>query len=252
MGYNTFTEVQSSTTESMYNLMAVPFMKVGSDKGFMLSDFNFPNQICNGRANQADQILLWVWKEDEQQMNYETWYKAKKADPWKLIGDTTATFEGMHPQGLEAGTVFWYKSYKKSALDTFTCSGEVLEDAHKTVTVLRDSYNFVSYPYPVAFDITDENQVNWGNQICNGRSNQADQLLIWAKQEDGSYNYETWYKAKKEESWKLIGDSQATFASKHPNGLPAGSGFWFKAYKKAGVTTNDITFYSPINSDKND
>lgn len=244
MGYNTCDAIQASTAKSLYNMMSIPFEKVDG-KGVSLNDLQFSDATA-GRATSADQIKLWVVQENGS-YDYETWYYQSAKNGWLLSGGkTTDTFDSKYPNGLPAGTTFWYKSAQRAVAGTLTTSGAVAADESVTVTIKRDSYNFVGYPYPVALNLNDANMVNWGDAV-SGRATSADQIKLWLPKDDGSYDYETWYYQSAKNGWLLSGGKATdTFQSVHPEGVKVGTGFWYKAAAKSGSETFDVTFISPL------
>ena len=227
----------------MNNLLGVPFEKVDG-KGIMLSDLSFSNPKGGLGATSADQIKLWVVQEDGG-YDYDTWY-LNTSGVWKRSGDSKAVFENEYPNGLPAGTALWYKAKKRSdGAGTVTTSGGVVNDEWVDYTLIRNEYNFISFPYPVAFDPTDSNMVDWGDYKGGLGATSADQIKLWVLQEDGSYDYEVWY-INTSGVWKKSGDSKATWAGTHPNGVTVGTGFWYKAYTKAGSDSFTVRFKSPL------
>ena len=241
MGYNTCTETQASTANNLYSMMALPFEKVDG-KGLSLNDLQFSNGK-SGRSTAADHIKLWVMMPSGS-FDYEDWYNAGGTTGWKATSGG-ASFDEAYSDGLPAGTVFWYIATKRADAGNVTVSGAVVSDESVTKTITRGQYNFVSYPYPVALKLNDKTQVDWGN-AASGRSTAADHIKLWVYNEStGAYDYEDWYNAGAT-GWKATSGG-ATFESKHPNGVVVGTGFWYSAYNKAGLSeTFDITFKSPL------
>ena len=248
MGYNTTDEMQASSAKQLYSLMAFPFEAVG-EKPASLNDLNFSNPSIDDRANRADQIKLWVPMKNgkfdptgEGAYNYETFYHSE--DGWRAVsGDTP--FDEAHPEGITAGSTFWYYSQKKVSAGTLTTSGAVCSDVMVKRTVRREEYNFVSFPYPVNLKLDDVNLVDWGDASVDDRANRADQIKLWVKSEGATeYNYVTFYYS--EDGWRAV-SGDTPFAEAYPNGITVGRGFWYKPYYKSGMSAEfDITFKSPI------
>ena len=240
VGYNTCSEMQTSATEQKLNMMAIPFSAVDG-KGISLNDLVFSNPKASSRATQADQILLWVYSDKSQKYEYEYWYR--KSTGWFAVSGG-ADFDVAYPNGLPAGTTFWYNAYKKTGAETLTTSGAVCEDQQVVRNVLRDSLNFVSFPYPVALKLNDKTQADWGTAVASSRATQADQIMLWVyNAQTDKYEYEYYY--LKSSGWTAVSGGNA-FEINHPNGVTVGTGFWYKAYKKSGSTDFDITFKSPL------
>ena len=216
----------------LFNLISIPFEKVDG-KGLSLNDLVFSEGKA-GKKSAADQIYLWVTND------YEKYYHA--SDGWKTMGTDATPFDKNYPNGVPAGTALWYKPAKRAAAGTATCSGAINPDAHTTITINRGKMNFVAMPYPVNLKLDDSNQIDWGG-AGKGKKSAADQVYIWVDND-----YEKYYLSS--DGWKSMDVDGAMFAAKHPDGIAVGEGFWLVTKTKTGSETYDITFYSPVNSDK--
>ena len=239
--------MQASSADRMFNMMSIPFEGVDG-KGISLNAIQFSNLTPNARAANADQISLWALRPDGT-YNYESWYAktVSGVTGWYALNGGAA-FDTVYPNGLPAGTTFWYKPVKKSTgAGAMTASGAVVGDETVTKTIKRDSFNFVGSPYPVALNLNDLNMVDWGEAVANARAANADQIQLWIKQQDGSFNYESWYikSVSGIKGWYAL-NGGAKFEDVHPKGVIVGTGFWYKAKAKSGSESFDITFKSPL------
>ena len=242
VGYNTCSEMQASASENMFNLMAIPFENTNG-KGVSLNDLKFSNPTANARFANADQIQLWVKNESTGVYGYEIWFL--KSTGWFAVSGG-ASFDETYKDGLPAGTAFWYRSAKKTGgvAGNLTSAGAVVGDDIVKRTIVRDDFNFVSYPYPVPLMLNDAEMVDWGECVANARFANADQIQLWVKNEaTGVYVYEIYYKTSS--GWKAVSGGNL-FEVNHPNGVSVGTGFWYKAKAKSGSESFDITFKSPL------
>ena len=237
--------MQASSSAQLYSALSIPFTGVDG-KGISLHDLVFSKAKKGITTAQADSIKLWVYQEDLQRYDYLTYF-LNNSSKWKCTkAGMGADFDVDFEDGLPAGTAFWYFSAKKADAGTCTVSGAVDSDDFVKFTVVRDQYNFFSYPYPVAFKPWDSKMVNWGEAKSGITSAQADNIKLWVYQEDlKRYDYLTYFynSAKK---WKCTNSKYSTIDVDFPNGLPVGIGFWYLATKKSGSTEFDVTFYSPL------
>ena len=238
VGYNTCAEMQASTSEAMFNMMSIPFE--GCDgKGISLNDLNFSNGSASSRPANADTIMLWVVQPNGE-YDYEAW--THKTTGWMSSADGTS-FDSKYPNGLPAGTTFWYKAAKRADAGSLTTSGAIVSDASVVKTIKRNSYNFVGYPYPVAFKLNDTTQVDWGEAATSSRPAQADTIMLWVLQDSGTYDYEAY--TKKSAGWTSQSNGNL-FEVNHKDGVTVGTGFWYKATTKSGSDNFDVTFKSPL------
>ena len=228
--------------------MAVPFEAVDG-KGFDLNDLNFPKKTGSWYSSTSDQIKLW----DVATATYDTWYyyadeEYPEDNEWlSVVGDKS--FSKVYPNGLPAGTVFWYMSRMKADGGSMTSSGAVNGDPTYPVEIVRGKYNFVSDPYPVRLDLNDTDQVSFAGQIGAWYSSTADQIKLW---DVATATYDTWYYYADEEypednEWlSVVGDK--SFDKVYPNGLEVGQGFWYMAREdvKGGTTSFNAVFKNPI------
>ena len=233
--------MQASETESLYNLLSLPFEAVDG-KGISLDDINFSNGSVSARAANADTIMLWVDK-GEGVFDYENW--THKSTGWIKVG-TSDGFADCYPDGLPVGTAFWYKAAKRAVAGTATVSGAVCPDDYVEMEIIRDQYNFVSFPYPTALKLNDANQVDWGDASTSARAAQADTIMLWVKKGNGQYDYENF--TKKSAGWTCVATGNL-FEDEYPDGVAVGTGFWYKPYNKAGASaTFKVKFTSPLAS----
>lgn len=245
VGYNTLSELQASSAKKLYNMLSIPFTAVDG-KGISLDDLVFSNGKSASMSGSADQIKLWVLDENGV-YTYQDWYHSTSG--WKGLSDSIKglTCAQVYPNGLEAGTVFWYVATKRAVAGTYTTSGAVDSEVSVTRTIKRDSYNFVSYPYPTPLKLNDSNSVDWGAAAKSSMSGSADKIYLWVYDEaSGEYTYEIWY--VKSSGWVGLSDAvkNKTFEDVYPNGVKVGTGFWYVAKSKSGSESFDITFKSPL------
>ena len=248
----------SSTSENKYNMMSVPFEAVDGT-GVSLNDINFAGATYALAAGSADQVQLW--KPDVQ--NYEKFYyygypgyEAQLPPEWKTVVGNNG-FDTVHPEGIAPGTVFWYYSFKtaKAVDQAMTTSGAVPAESYQAFTITHkvgeNTYYFVANPYPVNTDFSwDGSDVDWGKATYALAAGSADQILIW---DASKQNYEKYYfygypgyESQLKPEWKSIVGNRS-FSADYPNGLPAGTGFWYYAFAATGSAVEQtIKFNSPL------
>ena len=235
VGYNTDT-----ITAKKFNMVSVPFE--GTDgKGFKL------NQCLSGvdltgtdSPTTADLIEIW----DASTGAYENWYYYEAGDEWTGwwdAGTATTLFEDQYPNGLPAGTAFWYKSAASATKNgSVVVAGQVPTASSVDLEVLKGKFNMVAYPYPVAFKLNDSKQVSWANAHGTDSPTTADLIQIWDAV-TGAYDNWYYYEAGDEwTGWWDAGTATTLFEDVYTTGLPVGKPFWYKA--AAGTGTFDITF----------
>ena len=228
----------------MYSALSIPFENPNGSN-LSLNDIKFVNAKANAKKTLADQILLWVWKEDAQKFDYETWFLKSATDGWFNYDTTSIGFDDPegHPDGLLPGTTFWYYAKAKDSVMTMQTSGQVVSE-NVIWTMTRNSYNFVGCPFPTALKLNDSTQVDWGAAKANNKKTLADQIMLWVDVGDTEqgYGYKTYYLSTT--GWKNY-DTGVTFQEDYPNGVDVGTGFWYNA-KSSTTDTFEVTFKTPV------
>ena len=234
VGYNTDT-----ITATKFNMVSVPFE--GTDgKGFKLNEcLSGVNLTGTGDSATADQIQIW----DAATGAYENWYYYNVGDEWTGwwdAGTGMSMFEDVYPNGLPAGSAFWYKSAAAATQNgSMTVAGQVLDADAADVEILKGKFNMVAYPWPMGFKLNDANAVSWANATGTGDSATADQIQIW---DAATGAYDNWYYYNVGDEWTGwwdAGTGMSMFEDVYPNGLAAGKPFWYKA---VGTGTFDLAF----------
>ena len=235
VGYNTDT-----ITAKKFNMVSVPFEGTDGD-GFKL-DFCLSGVDLTGTADYstADQIQFW----DAATGAYENWYYYEAGDAytgWWDVNTQMKMFEDQYPNGLPAGSAFWYKSAAGASKNgTVVVAGQVPNAASVDVEILNGKFNMVAYPYPVAFKLNDSKQVSWATANGTADYSTADQIQIW---DAATGAYENWYYYEAGDAytgWWDVNTQMKMFEDVYSTGLPVGKPFWYKA--AAGTGSFDITF----------
>ena len=235
VGYNSDTIMATK-----FNMVSVPFESTNGD-GFKINEcLSGVNLTGTASATTSDLIQIW----DAATGAYENWYYYFANDEYTGWWDEATAmkmFEDQYPNGLPAGTAFWYKSAAGAAqTGTATLSGQVPDAASVDLEILKGKFNMVAYPYPVAFKLNDTTKVSWANATGTASSTTSDLIQIW---DAATGSYENWYYyfANDEYTgWWDEATAMKMFEDVYPNGLAVGKPFWYKA---AGTTgTFDITF----------
>ena len=248
----------SSTSENKYNMMSVPFEAVDG-KGISLNAINFAGATYALASGSADIVMFW--KPDVQ--NYEQYYyygfpgyEEQLPPCWKNI-DGNANYDADHPEGIAAGTVFWYYSFRTATTvnQEMTSSGAVPAESYQTFTINHkvgeNTYYFVANPYPANANLAyKDGDVDWGKATYALASGSADIMMIWDAATQNYVQYYFYgfpgYEAQLTPEWKNV-DGNSPFSTDYPNGLPAGTGFWYLAYQATGSAVEQtITFNSPL------
>ena len=258
VGYMTGAMV-SDTAKEKYNLMAVPFEAVDG-KGISLNAINFANPTYTLQPGTSD--LVMFWKPEIQ--NYEQYFYygfkgQEQALPphWRLIGAPKGeeNYDYQHPEGIEPGTVFWYLSFHTTAAvnQSMTSSGAVASEPYQTIEIThkngKDAYYFVSNPYPADLDITwNGGDVIWSTDATYSlQPGTSDIIMVWDAEKQ-NYDQYFFYGFKSQEvalppTWRLVGGT----ASDVLTSIPAGTGFWYLAFKATGAdTVQTVRFNSPL------
>ena len=151
-------------------------------------------------------------------------------------------FEDDYPNGLPAGSAFWYKSAAGATKNgVLTVSGQVFNGASVDFEILPGKFNMVANAYPVALKLNDSAQVDWKNSHGTDNAATADLIQIW---DATTGSYDNWYYYDNNDEWTGWWDeitATKMFEDVYPTGLPVGKPFWYKAAATGG-SAFDITF----------
>jgi hypothetical protein len=226
-----------------YNMIGGNFTAIGTDGFCLNSDFTGANLTAGGGVLDSDTILIY----DANTSGYTTYY-LYEGDPdyqagWYNAG-SDELFETDYPNGLPAGSAFWYRAKAETTDAKVVFSGEVPTDASYTRGLVRGKFNMVMSPYPVALDLNDAAQVTLVGATAGGGVLDSDTILIYDANTSG---YTTYYLYEGDPDyqagWYNAG-SDELFETDYPDGLPAGTPFWYRA--KAGTGDFSITFLKPF------
>ena len=235
VGFNTDT-----ITATKFNMVSVPFE--GTDgNGFKINDcLSGLNLVGTDSAFTADQIQIW----DAATGAYDNWYYYNNNDQytgWWDVKTGEKLFESVYPNGLPAGSAFWYKSAAAATQNgSVTVADQVPEAEAVDVEILKGKFNMVAYPWPMGFKLNDANAVSWAGATGTDSAFTADQIQIW---DAATGAYENWYYYNNNDQytgWWDVKTGEKLFESVYPNGLPAGKPFWYKA--AAGEGSFEINF----------
>ena len=95
--------VSAAPTQS--TMVSVPFTGVDGS-GVSVYDFTFENRIP-GEGERCDWIKIW-YTEESGDCGYNEFFYYEDAEMWLTIDEIP--FEEVYPDGLPAGTAFWYEA----------------------------------------------------------------------------------------------------------------------------------------------
>ncbi len=218
-------------------MLSVPFKAIGK-AGFDLNkNLVVENGTAGGDESVSDTILVWYFNE-KGIGGYETFFLYEGYDedwPRGWYGVAGDKFETLHPDGLPAGTAFWYLAKDTTKNSKVTFSGEVDLADSLSFTLKRGSYNLIANPYPKAYDLNKDMEVTGGT--AGGDESVSDTILVWYFNEKGIGSYETFFLYEGyDEDWPRgwYGVAGDKFETLHPDGLPIGTGFWYLAKSGEG------------------
>jgi len=222
-----------------FNMLGGAFNGVGKAGYSLNRDFKGENLTAGDEAGTADRILI----HNAATGIYTTYYLFEgdgdyPAGWYHALNETW--FDDDYPNGLPAGSAFWYLSKATTVNASVTFSGEVPMDASYMKNLERGDFNMVMNPYPVALDLNNAAQVTLVGGTAGDEAGVSDRIMIhnantgiyttyYLFEGDGDYPA-GWYHALNE-TW---------FSDDYPDGLPAGTPFWYLA--KAGTGDFSITF----------
>ena len=241
--------VDQNSSLQAYTILGIPFRSIENGGNWSLQDLTLSKMTAYGTSGKADQIWLWV-ADDKGNWNYEEYYFYKKSgqpNTWVLADGSKTPFDEVHPEGLIPGSAFWYVAYNGDDERSITNSGEV-GNADRDIVIARGEYQFVACPFPIQLKLNDATQFDSSECTAYGTSGKSDMIWLWINTGDNKWNYEEYYLYKKSgqpNRWVLADGTKTPFEEVHPNGVPVGSGFWFKSYANDGEDYK-ITFKTPI------
>ena len=222
-----------------FNMLGGTFTGVGKAGYSLNRDFKGENLTAGPDSLSADTILI----HNAATGIYTTYYlyegDGEYPAGWYNAG-SEEWFDDDYPNGLPAGSSFWYVAKATTVNAKVTFSGDVPMGASYTKNLVRGEFNMVASPYPVALKLNDAAQVTLTGATAGAGSDTADTIKIhdattggyttyYLYEGDGTYQA-GWYNAVSDE----------LFEDDFPNGLPAGKPFWYVA--KAGTGDFSITF----------
>ena len=222
-----------------FNMLGGAFNSVGKAGYSLNRDFKGENLTAGATSGAADTIAI----HDAATGGYTTYYLYEGDGTyqagWYNAG-SDEWFDDDYPNGLPAGTPFWYLAKATTTGASGTFSGDVPMGGSYTKNLVRAKFNMVMNPYPVALNLNDTTQVTLVGATAGATSGVADTIAIhnavtggyttyYLYEGDGTYQA-GWYNAGSDE----------LFETDYPDGLPAGTPFWYVA--KAGTGDFSITF----------
>ena len=229
-----------------FNTTAGVFQKVDGT-GFKLNEDMTVDGVKGGEsAATADQIHFWTFNDKGVGIyEYFYFYEDDSESGWSLDGKGDPYFEDVHPEGLQAGTGFWYLATPDERERKITFAGGVNTAAYIDKDIVGGKYNFFGNPYPVRLKLNDKTQVKWEGAKGAMVAGSADQIQFWMFTQEGIGTYETFYfyDDGSESGWALDGKGDPYFEDVHATGMDVGTPFWYLAKEGTGKYAR---FYSPI------
>jgi len=222
-----------------FNMLGGTFNGVGKAGYSLNRDFKGENLTAGPGSLTSDTIAIY----DATTSAYTTYYlyegDGEYPAGWYNAG-SEEWFDDDYPNGLPAGTAFWYVAKDTTVNAKGTFSGDVPMDASYTKDLVRGKFNMVASPYPVALKLNDAAQVTLTGATAGPGSLSADTIAIYNATTSA---YTTYYLYEGDgvypAGWYNAG-SEDLFEDDYPNGLPAGTPFWYVA--QAGTGDFSITF----------
>jgi len=240
VGYDT-----TALVAGKFNMLGGAFTTVGKDGFNLNADFTGVNLTAGADSGASDTIKIhnaatggyatyYLYEYDAGEPDYPGgWYNA----------ENDALFEDDYPNGLPAGSSFWYLAKATTTGASVTFAGQVPADASYTKGLVRSKFNMVASPYPVNLNLNDPAAVTLVGATAGADSGASDTIKIHNAATGGYatyylYEYDAgepdypggWYNA----------ENDALFEDDYPNGLPVGKPFWYLA--KAGSGTFEMIF----------
>ena len=243
-----------------FTLMGIPFRGLNATGNISLNDLVFSDAKFNRSptpvsGNVPDQIWLWV-DTGKGVWNYKQFYfkgTSLAAAAWYDVGNTTVSFDSLYPNGIPAGTGFWFCRDTPATPITMTASGEV-SSIDRDVTIMRGKFQFVSCPFPMRLKLNDKTMLDASKCAFNRSPTPVsgttpDQIWLWVDLGNGNWNYKQFYfkgTSAAAAAWYDVGNTTVSFDSLYPDGIPLCAGFWFYSSEKNSGEDYTITFKSPI------
>ncbi len=229
VGYNTLDAVPG------YNQFTAAFKGVATTDGFNINDIS-GDTVTGTSLSAAD--VIQIWDTSGVTPGYNVYFNYLYAGYEQYAGwmTTGATyFDTDYPNGLPAGTAFWYLS-RNAAPGALTVAGEVVSDPTTTLTIVP-GYNMIANPYPAGLDL---DAVVWPAGSKGTSLSTADVVQIWdTTGATPGYNvYFNYLYVGYEQyaGWMTTGASY--FADDYPDGVPVGQGFWYLSRGASNFTVD--------------
>ena len=237
---------QDDIRTGKYNTSAGVFQKIDGT-GFKLNEDMTVDGVKGGDSiSSADQIQFWTFN-DKGVGVYEYYYYYDDGDEagWSISDGEDPYFEIVHPEGLQAGTGFWYLATPDERERKITFAGGVNMAEYIDKEIVGGKYNFFGNPYPVRLMLNDKNQVKWEGVKGGDSISSADQIQVWTFNDKGVgvYEYYYYYDDGDEAGWSISDGEDPYFEIVHPEGLAVGTPFWYLAKEGSGKYAR---FFSPI------
>ena len=259
VGYMNNNLVTKSDAPTQYTMVSVPFTGLENDN-IMFDDITFENVVPGSADPDCDWIHIWYTAEDGD-CGYYDFYQWVGDNQWYDMGDATPA--DYYPDGLPAGLSFWYEAICDDAEKgierpgqlkiTFAGAVENADDATFVLVTKSDAptqYTMVSNPFPVAWQLEDTEAAVISGVVPGSADPDCDWIHIWYTAEDGDCGYYDFYQWVGDNHWYDMGD--ATPADYYPDGLPAGTAFWYEAIcddADKGIERGEdltIKFFNPL------
>ena len=238
VGYNAMPIVADG-----YNMFSVPFEGVGDNTGWKLNECLSGVNLTGAESDaDADWVMLW----NPVTSIYENYFyyvePTHEYDGWWDVATGNMMFEDNYPNGLPAGSSFWYLAKAATTGATATFAGQVPAAETVAQTVNRGSYNLFACPYPINLKLNDATQVSWGDAIGAEVDAEADWIMLWNPTTSVYENYFYYVEPTHEyDGWWDVATGNMMFEDNYPNGLEVGQPFWYLAKGTAGETFT-VTF----------
>jgi len=220
-----------SLTKGNYNMMTVQFNSIGKD-GFSLNDITLTSMTGGEGSDLADFVQFW----NPITSGYEAYYlySGEDAEDGWYNAQTDESFDDDYPEGKEVGTAFWYFA-RNTGVGTQQTAGAVESDATVTYTLTKGNYNLIASAYPISLKLND---MVLENMTGGEGSDLADFVQFWDPVSSGYQAYYLYSGEDAEDGW-YNAQTDESFDTDYPNGMPVGTAFWYFA---RGTGTGSVTF----------
>lgn len=241
VGYET-----SNITDGNYNFCGVQFQNVtGGDIDLNADGISIVGLTGGADSDYSDKIMFW----NTTNSSYDRYYFY-----YDSVDEPEA--KGWYDQDwgqscvLNAGVAFWYKAYVTPGQSAkvgkqITISGAVESDIVDPIAIVDGQYNMIVNPYPVSVDISNPAQVAIVGLTGGADSDYSDKIMFWNPTNSSYDHYFFYYDSVDEPEAKGWYDQDWG----QPCVIPAGIGFWYKAYVAPGETPKkdkSIQFVKPF------